>query len=356
MSDNTRLHDVFVSVDIRPGVDFRLHAGTVLESCFGTRLKVGETFVQGLWHTEDLPNFFKKLSKSHKALFRVLGSAAQRTEVRQSAKATAKHYAVGNDFFEHMLGSQKLPPVYTSAFWLESVDSLEQAQLDKIHKLCLKLELKKDDRLLDIGGGWGALAYVAAKYYGATVHVLTIVEEQKEYGEKFCEGLPVYFHLLDYRNMTPNDFDCVPFDKVVTVEMIEHVGLPEQHVVFHQKVSEVLKPGGLLVHQVITTLWKVVDQWLNKYVFPEGVLLQLGELTDVAERVGFVHEQDEEMGLHYPKTLLSWRSNLLLHKARLKTFGYREETFRMFDYYLSLCAVLFETKLINLHQVVLRKQ
>ena len=150
--------------------------------------------------------------------------------VQRAFQVGERHYDIGNDVFGAMIDPRM---IYSCGYW-EYANSLTQAQEDKLHMICRKLELTRGEHLLDIGCGWGGLAVFAAEHYGATVTGITISREQKALAETRCAGLPVNIQLTDYRSLTGN------YDKIVSVGMFEHVG-PKNYATFFRTVQRLIK-------------------------------------------------------------------------------------------------------------------
>jgi len=204
-------------------------------------------------------------------------------------------------------------------------------------------------RVLDIGCGWGSFARYAAERYGAEVTGITVSREQAEFGKTLCRGLPVEIRLQDYRDVNDR------FDHIVSVGMIEHVGY-KNYRTYMEVARRCLKDDGLfLLHTIggnksVTT----VDPWINRYIFPNGMLPSIKQLGSAIEGL-FVMEDWHNFSADYDKTLMAWHGNLEKHWNKIKS-NYDERFHRMWRYYLLSCAGAFRARGNQLWQIVLSKE
>jgi cyclopropane-fatty-acyl-phospholipid synthase len=317
-------------------------------------LGFGESYMDGWWECEQLDELLTKLLKGNikdnlKSNPHVVGLAlASIVFNRQSGKRAFKvgeeHYDVGNKLYEKMLDKRM---VYTCGYWKDA-DSLDDAQDAKLDLVCKKIGLKKGDKVLDIGCGWGSFAQFAAEKYGASVVGVTISKEQKKLADKRCKGLPVEIRLQDYRKVNEK------FDHIVSLGMIEHVGY-KNYRTYMEVASKNLKDGGLFLLHTIGGLRSVknTDAWIEKYIFPNSMLPSLPQLTTAAENL-FVIEDVHSFGSDYDKTLMAWFENFDGAWDELKG-DYNERFYRMWKYYLLACAGSFRSRKNQLWQLVLSK-
>ncbi len=322
-------------------------------------LGLGETYMDGLWDCQALDQMFDRLLSpemdqapefSNLVRIRIILSVLyNRLRNRQSRRRVfqvgEQHYDIGNDLFEAMLDPTMS---YSCAYW-EHADTLEQAQLNKLEMICRKLELKKGEKLLDIGCGWGGLAQYAAGHYGVEVVGITVSKEQQTFAQELCQGLPVKIKLMDYRELSGK------FDKIVSVGMFEHVGKKNFYQYF-KSVSTLLDDQGLfLLHTIglhITT--SAPDPWSNKYIFPNGKLPSAADITKAADGLMLI-EDWHNFGLDYDRTLLAWADRFDRNWNSLK-HRYNDRFYRMWKYYLLSCAGLFRSRQGQLWQVVFSKR
>ncbi|TCK18004.1 cyclopropane-fatty-acyl-phospholipid synthase [Thiogranum longum] len=288
-------------------------------------------------------------------LRRCIGSTrlrrAKLTAHRNSRSSIAHHYDVGNDFYALWLDPEM---VYSCAYYRSNSQPLAEAQRDKLDYLCRKLRLKPGQTLLDIGCGWGALALWAARHYGVKVHGITLSEAQLELAQTRVHdsGLEgqVHIELLDYRKL-PDDRQ---YDRVVSVGMFEHVGIKNLPTYF-STVRRVLKPDGLFLNHGITseTGWKrtPMTRFMNRYIFPDGELARISDVTDAMEQAGFEPLDVECLRRHYALTLRHWVDRLEGKRDEAIACS-SEVTYRLWRLYMAGCAWYFDEGSISLHQVL----
>ncbi len=260
-----------------------------------------------------------------------------------------QHYDLGNDLYQATLGKTM---VYTCALY-DGVKDLDEAQNKKLDRICRKLNLQPGQRILDIGCGWGSFMKYAAETYGVTCVGLTVSKKQTEFGREWCAGLPIEFVVADYRDYVPSE----PFDHVVSIEMIEAVGQKNMQTYF-DLVHNWVKPGGLFMLQAIISNKKfpMADPWIDKYIFPNGVLVT-GAQLEKHTRGLFIYEDLKNIGLDYDRTLMDWWMNFDREYMNLKENNpkYDERFYRMWKYYLHSCAALFRSREAQDWQLLLRK-
>ncbi|MEA3274048.1 MAG: cyclopropane fatty acyl phospholipid synthase [Pseudomonadota bacterium] len=320
-------------------------------------LGFGESFVDGAWDSDRLDQTFDKLLSANldrrikgMAKLQFLGLFLKSVLFNRQSRARAfqvgeHHYDIGNDVYSAMLDTTMS---YSCGYWKDA-ENLEEAQRAKLQLICDKLELEPDQRLLDIGCGWGGLAKFAAENYGVEVTGITVSKEQRKLAQERCRGLPVQIELLDYRELDGR------FDKVVSVGMFEHVG-PKNYPAYFAAVDRVLADNGLfLLHTIgnYDTL-HTTDAWIDNYVFPNGKIPSARQLTRAIEP-DFIIEDWHNFGQDYDRTLIAWWHNFDASWPRLAD-KYGERFYRMFKYYLNACAGYFRARQGQLWQIVLSKR
>lgn len=320
-------------------------------------LGFGEAYMAGLWDCARLDELFLRLIGINAderlggwARLRIMGETLRQSLLNLQSKSRAlavgkQHYDIGNDLFEAMLDPTMS---YSCAYWAEA-DNLAQAQRDKLDLICRKLELVPGERLLDIGCGWGGLAQFAAIHYGVEVVGLTVSSEQRSLARERCAGLPVRIELMDYRDLTGS------YDKVVSVGMFEHVG-PKNYPIYFDVVNRVLKPDGLFLLHCIgnSTASPTADPWIDKYIFPNGKLPFVRQLTGALEGRLLI-EDWHNIGPDYDWTLMAWWNNFDCAWPRLE-HKYGKRFYRMWKYYLLSCAGFFRSRQGRVWQLVLSKR
>lgn len=327
--------------------DERFYARVARDGSLG----LGESYMDGWWDCEQLDELIARLllslrERSLPFVWRAAAATAlarlERQGPRQARRFVAAHYDLSNDFFATMLGRTM---AYSCAYWAQATE-LDEAQDAKHELICRKLGLTAADTLLDIGCGWGALAYHAARSVGCKVVGITLSQPQAELARARCRGLPVQIELLDYRSSELSRLG--PFSKVASVGMFEHVGR-RYYRTFMERVARLLAPGGLfLLHTVGRHASAATDPWVSRYIFPGGMLPSAPELARAAEGQ-FVIEDWHNFGADYERTLLAWYRNCA---PVLAAKGPRFE--RMWRFYLLAFAGNFRVRYRNqLWQVVL---
>lgn len=314
-------------------------------------LGLGESYMDGWWDCEALDEFFARLIRAEVAakLPKTLGSALALLQakilnlqtINRSRTVGKQHYDLGNDFYEAMLD----PFMQYSCGYFKDTNDLRKAQEQKLDLICRKLQLKKGEKLLDIGCGWGGLAKFAAQQYGCAVTGVTISKEQAAFAKTFCKGLPVDIRLTDYRTLDER------FDKIVSVGMFEHVG-PKNYDAYMDGARRCISDDGLFLLHTIgdRKLYTTPEPWLATYIFPNSVLPAMSNLTAAAQKY-FVMEDWHNFGAYYEKTLLAWHVNFTANWKNFKEkYGDRFE--RMWRYYLLSCAGGFRARRLQLWQVV----
>ncbi|HYI40910.1 MAG TPA: cyclopropane-fatty-acyl-phospholipid synthase family protein [Allosphingosinicella sp.] len=297
-----------------------------------------------------------------KGLFRLVNSIAHRfrdNDKKRARENISHHYDLGNDFYRAWLDDGM---TYSSAVFADPAgagEPLEAAQARKLGLLLDRLALKPGQRLLDIGCGWGSLAEVAARDYGARVAGLTLSEEQKAYAERRLEaaGLETRcaIHLTDYRDASGE------YDAVASVEMVEAVG-QDYWPVYLESIARLLKPGGRAAIQFISIREPLFDDYaanadfIQTYIFPGGMLISEARLEALAGEAGLVWRDRRGFGLHYAETLRRWRARYdeAVAQGRLPA-GFDEPFHRLWRYYLMYCEGGFRGGGIDVAQVTLVK-
>jgi cyclopropane fatty-acyl-phospholipid synthase-like methyltransferase len=247
---------------------------------------------------------------------------------RRAFQIGKRHYDIGNDVFRAMLDPSMS---YSCGYWKDA-DTLEAAQRAKLDMVCRKLELAAGERLLDIGCGCGGLAEHAARHYGVEVLGTTVSREQQDLAEDRCRGLPVTIRLQDYRELDGS------FDKIASMGMFEHVG-PKNYRTYFRIVARLLADDGLmLLHTIGDRISHTGnDPWIDRYIFPNGVVPSARQITTAFEP-WLVLEDWHNFGPDYPRTLMAWWDNFSAAWPGLDRHRYDQRFYRMWQYYLHACA------------------
>ncbi|KAI8814836.1 S-adenosyl-L-methionine-dependent methyltransferase [Cladochytrium replicatum] len=276
---------------------------------------------------------------------------------KQDEDQVRDHYDRGDDFYEAFLGDTM---VYTSGIVLDPKrrETLEEIQQNKLDLLTSKLLLKKGDKFLDIGCGWGALAVDAAKK-GANVTGVTIARKQAKYCEDRAErngvGKNVRILCMDYRDMP-----IEKFDKISCVEMSEHVGIL-RYQTFLRQLRELLDDDGIIFLQIagLRRAWQYEDfvwgLFMAKYIFPGAdASPPLNWVIEQFERAGFEIQSVDNIGVHYSATIYRWYTNWLKNKAVIKK-KYGERWYRIWEFFLAYSTIIARQGSATCYQLIAHK-
>ena len=252
-----------------------------------------------------------------------------------SRKNIAHHYDVGNEFYRRFLGPTM---AYTCAYYETPDRTLEQAQTAKLELACRKLRLKEGEHIAELGCGWGGFLIYAAQNYGITGVGATLSKEQVDYGNKRIAELGlqdrIRVEMMDYRELEGT------YDKVVSIGMMEHVGIRFVPGAF-KKIKSLLKPRGIgLVHTIGNDILRPADPWFDRYIFPGGQVPPLSMLIDGVCDNGMNVVDVENLRLHYELTLFHWLENYLANEEWIRE-TYDDVFFRTYRLYLEVCAASF---------------
>ena len=341
-----------------------------IDVAFGGSSGSGEAYMKGSWKCSDLLSLIRIFLRNRHVLdamdYRLtrlkgplhkLGHMLNKNTKEGSKKNICAHYDIGNDLFKLFLDPTMM---YSSAYFKHEDMSLSQASIAKLDLICQKLQLDKEDHLLEIGSGWGGLAIHAATHYGCRVTTTTISDEQYVLAQQLImdAGLDDRITLLkqDYRDLTGT------YTKLVSVEMIEAIGHQYMNTYF-DKCSSLLADDGIMLLQAITiadqyyeSALKDVD-FIKKFIFPGGFLPSVSTLCNSIATVTdmkLFHLQD--IGPHYAKTLNAWRQRFFDNVNEIAKLGYPDEFVRLWDYYFCYCEGGFIERDIGTVQMLLTKQ
>jgi cyclopropane-fatty-acyl-phospholipid synthase len=351
-----------IRVHVRNG---SFYPAALLEQSSG----VGHAYMEGWWSCEDPVGLVRLLARNEAAIRRwttpALGLLApwhrfllwrrRNTEAR-ARRNIAAHYDLGNDFFAAFLDPTM---TYSCAVFENPDDDLETAQINKLDRICRKLDLGPDDHVLEIGTGWGGFAMHAAGRYGSRVTTTTLSAEQASLARRRIRtaGLADRITVLeeDYRHLSGT------YDKLVSIEMIEAVGV-RYFPAYFRACSDLLTPEGAMLLQAI-----VVDDrhfahdarhedFIKRWIFPGGVLPSVGEIArHVARDTDLQVAHLEDLTSHYAETLFRWHANLRGAWAGLKAAGREERFLRAWEFYFHYCRGGFLERRVGVVQSLLVK-
>lgn len=328
---------------------------------FGGAIGSGEAYMQNFWTCDDLSVVLRMLLRNRDVLEDIDTGFAAFTKYAQkvmhflnkntrgkSRKNIAAHYDIGNDFYKLWLDSTMM---YSSAYFASDDATLHDASVEKLDRICRRLDLSSQDSVVEIGTGWGGFAIHAAKHYGCHVTTTTISQQQFDFAKQAVleAGLEDKVTLLceDYRDLEGS------YDKLVSIEMIEAVG-HQFHETFFRKCCDLLRPDGQMLLQTINIADQRYKQYKNgvdfikRYIFPGGCLTSVTDMTRTLTQntdMRVVHLDD--IGVHYAKTLKLWRQRFFAKLDEVRQQGYSNEFIGMWEYYLCYCEVAFTERVIG---------
>lgn len=357
-----------------PSADLQAEADVLDQRAYerallGGNTAAGEAYVDGWWTSPDITQVTRFFSRNLSMMdywdsrfgwllkpFKTMRYLRRLNSKRQAKKNILAHYDLGDELYQTFLDPKMQ---YSSAIFDEESNSLEEAQVNKLTRICDQLKLREDDHLLEVGSGWGGLAIFAAENYGCQVTTTTISDNQYRYAKNKIDaaGLSNKINLLsdDYRLLQGK------FEKVVSVEMIEAVGKKYLSGYF-QKLNDLLKPGGLLMLQAITIAdqrlksYSSNEDFIQKHIFPGGFLPSVYLISKIlADSTELVMRDFRDIGLDYSKTLSHWHKNLLEKKDALSQMGYDDQFYNLWTYYLGYCEGGFLERRISASQMLMSK-
>lgn len=348
---------------------------TVRRSNFYTRaalggsIGVGESYAEGDWDCDDLASLVRifvanrdilnSLDSGLGALLRPIERLihrARRNTVDKAKYNIQAHYDLGNDFFSLFLDQSMM---YSCGIFPTPESSLFEASTEKNDRICRKLNLNPQDHVVEIGTGWGGFAIHAAKNYGCQVTTTTISKAQFDLAQQRIkeEGLEDRIHLVfqDYRDLKGT------YDKLVSIEMVEAVGLDHLGTYF-KACSNLLKPSGLMLIQAITIQDRYYEEarksvdFIQKHIFPGSGIPSISSLVKASsEETDMRLFHQEDITSNYPLTLREWARNLKQNKEKFLSLGYSEYLYRLWEFYFGYCEGGFMERSIGVAQMIFTK-
>lgn len=336
---------------------------------FGGDIALGEAWMDGDWSSPDLVSVVRLAVRNlarldgRNRLWNAFsrGIDALRHRLRGNSIAGSRrniraHYDLSNDFFRLFLDRSMM---YSCAYYESEDDSLEAAHLQKLDRICRKLRLGPEDHVLEIGAGWGGFAEYAVQQYGCRVTTTTISERQYQHArqrfDSIAGGDRIELLQEDYRNLRGQ------YDKVVSIEMFEAVGLP-YYDEFFGACDRLLRPDGCMLLQTITIneqtfrAYRRRADFIQKHIFPGSELASVSEvLRSLARVTGLSLYHAEDIGTHYARTLAQWRKRFHNSRDEVRALGFDDRFIRMWDYYLAYCEGAFLERHIGDFQLLLTK-
>ena len=312
---------------------------------FGEAYANGSLIIENGTLTEFLEIALRNIGRNDiniygKILNKIKGSYRYLTNFNKglvSKKNVSHHYDISEKLYDLFLDANRQ---YSCAYFKSENDSLEQAQENKMDHIIKKLNIKPNQKVLDIGSGWGTLAINIAQKTKASVTGITLSENQLEYSNNKAKemnlGNQVEFKLIDYRELNEK------FDRIVSVGMFEHVGRKFYNKYFNT-VSKLLTDKGIaLIHTIGSSNPPRNPQpWITKYIFPGGYTPSLSQIARPIEDSGLIISDIEILRMHYAHTLRNWKERFLSKKTTVLEM-FDEKFFRMWEFYLASCEMAFK--------------
>ena len=336
----------------------------------GGLMGASEAYALGLWKVDDLvkliqimvrnkdlmDNIDSGLSSIIKPINKWIHYRRQNTLIG-SKKNIVAHYDLSNEFYSLWLDRTM---TYSCGIFKNNTTTMEEASIEKLDRICKKLNLSKDDSVLEIGTGWGSFAIHAAKNYGCKITTTTISDAQYNFAKNRIEeeGLQDKITLLnkDYRLLEGQ------YDKIASIEMIEAVGHKNVKTYF-RKVSSLLKDNGLFAMQGITyndqnfDVYKNSVDFINKYIFPGSCLISVSQVSEIIKKnTSMLFVDLEDITSHYATTLRIWRENFFKQLPKIKELGFSDSFINLWEFYFVYCEAGFIEKNIGDYQFVFSKK
>ena len=335
----------------------------------GGSLGAAEAYLRGEWSADDLMSAIRIFAANLDAASRLesplarlasLGATLAHRRRRNSRAGSRRnirdHYDLGNDFFALFLDETM---TYSCGLFEHAGASMKDASVAKLDRVCRALDLSPSDRVVEIGSGWGSFAIHAASRYGCRVTTTTISRAQfDEVARRVnAAGLSdrVTVLLRDYRDLTGT------FDKLVSIEMIEAVGLPFLGDYFAACSRLLTSDGQMLLQGIVLPEYRFAPyarsaDFIQRYVFPGGALTSVGAIAAaLAARTDFAIDRVEDFSAHYARTVRLWRLRFVQHLDEVRALGYDERFLRVWEYYLAYCEAAFLERATGLVQMRLTK-
>ncbi|AWH17724.1 SAM-dependent methyltransferase [Stenotrophomonas sp. ZAC14D2_NAIMI4_7] len=329
----------------------------------------GESYIDGDWRCDDLVALVQLLVRNRDLLdgmergpARVGGwllrgwNRLRRNSRAGSRRNIAAHYDLGNDFFSLFLSPDLM---YSSALFANDQETLETASRRKLDRICQQLQLQPGDRVVEIGTGWGGFALHAARHYGCHVTTTTISAEQHALAQQRVReaGLQDRITLLtqDYRDLQG------PFDKLVSIEMIEAVGA-EYLDTYLATLQRLLKPDGVALLQAITIEDHRYEQarrsvdYIKRFVFPGSFIPSINAIMAAKTRSSDLQlVAQHDFGHSYALTLRAWRQRFLAQRSAVQAQGFDARFCRLWEFYLAYCEGGFLERSIGVSHLLLAR-
>ncbi len=273
----------------------------------------------------------------------------------KSRKNVEHHYDIGGEKGEKLydIFLDRDHRLYSCAYWKNDTKTLEEAQKNKINHIVKKLDIKQGQKVLEVGCGWGGMAFEIAKQKGCEVLGISLSKNQIKYCKNKAKELgldnQVNFELADYREIQGQ------YDRIYSVGMFEHVG-KKFYKAFFESMNKLLKEDGIFLLHTIGVVDKPSppNKFINKYIFPGGVCPSFSQIIEPIEKTGLIVSDTETLIRHYDKTLESWLERFLSKRKEVKDL-FDEKFVKMWEFYLASCAAAFRYRDLAVFQLQIVK-
>ena len=273
----------------------------------------------------------------------------------KSRKNVEHHYDIGGEKGEKLydIFLDRDHRLYSCAYWKNDTKTLEEAQKNKINHIVKKLDIKQGQKILEVGCGWGGMAFEIAKQKGCEVLGISLSKNQINYCKKKAKDLgldnQVSFKLADYREIQGK------YDRIYSVGMFEHVG-KKFYKAFFESMNKLLKDDGIFLLHTIGVVDKPSppNKFINKYIFPGGVCPSFSQIIEPIEKTGLIVSDTETLIRHYDKTLESWLERFLSKRKEVKDL-FDDKFVKMWEFYLASCAAAFRYRDLAVFQLQIVK-
>ena len=273
----------------------------------------------------------------------------------KAKKNVEHHYDIGGEKGEKLydIFLDRKHRLYSCAYWKNDTKTLEDAQQNKIDHIIKKLDIKKGQKILEVGCGWGGMAFEIAKQKNCEVKGVSLSKNQIAYCKNKAKDLgldnQVSFELADYRELNGQ------YDRIFSVGMFEHVG-KKFYKIFFSSMNKLLKDNGVFLLHTIGVVDKPTppNKFINKYIFPGGVCPSFSQIIQPIEKTGLIVADSETLIRHYDKTLESWLERFLSRKNEVKDL-FDEKFVKMWEFYLASCAAAFRYRDLAVFQLQIVK-
>ena len=274
----------------------------------------------------------------------------------KSQRDIEHHYDIGGEKGEKLydIFLDNKHRQYSCAYWKDDTKTLEEAQQNKIDHIIKKLDIKPGEKILEIGCGWGGMAFEVARQKKCEIKAISLSKNQINYcknkAKEFGLDNQISFELIDYRKIKGK------YDKIFSVGMFEHVG-KKFYKTFFKAINNLLTENGIFLLHTIGSVEapQPPNKFINRYIFPGGVVPSFSEIINPIQKTGLIVADTETLIRHYDKTLENWLERFMNNKSKIRDL-FDEKFVRMWEFYLSSCAAAFRYRDLVVFQLAIVKK